>query len=81
MTKKQVYNQITQFTGDWKSAKRKTDVFEKNCCVSLHQVESIELSFGKFGDGHGNYYGENRDTLHFSYVTNQREKYHFSILD
>ena len=84
MTRKQVCNQITQFTGDWKGAKRKADIFEQNCCVPLRQVKSIVLSFGKAWqvDEKGNhFFGENRNTLNFLYLTNKGEKYHFGILD
>ena len=81
MTRKQVYQQIAAFTGDWKSARRKADVFDGNCCVPLAQVTSIDLSFGKYGDGSGHYYGENRDTLHFRYTIKTGEKFNFSILD
>lgn len=81
MTRKQIQQQIASFTGDWKTAARKAKVFDENCCVPLSQVKNIELSFGKYGDGHGNYHGENRDTLHFHYTTWGGEKYRFSILD
>ena len=81
MTRKQIQQQISAFTGDWKTAARKAKVFDENCYVPLSQVKNIELSFGKYGDGHGNYYGENRNTLHFHYTTRDEEKYWFSILD
>lgn len=81
MTRKQIQAQIAAFTGDWKTAERKAKVFDENCCVPLSQVTNIELSFGKYGDSHGNYYGENRNTLHFHYTTWDGEKYRFSILD
>ena len=81
MTRKQIQAQIAAFTGDWKTAARKAKVFDENCCVPLSQVKSIELAFGKYNDGSMNYYGENRNTLHFLYTTWDGEKYRFSILD
>lgn len=81
MTRKQIQQQIAAFTGDWKTAARKAKVFDENCCVPLSQVTNIELSFGKYNDGSMNYYGENRETLHFTYTTKDNERFHFSILD
>ena len=81
MTRKQIYNQIAAFTGDWKSARRKAEIFEHHCCVTLAQVAGICLSFGKFSDEHGNYYGENRDTLNFDYTEADGCRHHFAIID
>ena len=81
MTRKQIYNQIAAFTGDWKSARRKVKIFERHCCVTLAQVTCICLSFGKFSDGHGNYYGENRGTLNFDYTEADGYRHHFAIID
>lgn len=81
MTRKQIYNQIATFTGDWKSARRKAEIFDHNCCVTLAQVTDITLAFGKYCDGHGNYYGENRDTLNFKYTDRDGDRHHFAIMD
>lgn len=81
MTRKQVFQQIAAFTGDWKSARRKVEIFNQNCCVTMAQITSISLSFGKFYDGHGNYYGENRDTLNFDYRDSEGDYHHFAIID
>jgi hypothetical protein len=80
MKLKQIQQQIASFTGDWKTAARKAKTFDENCCVPLSQVKSIELSFGKYSRGL-EYYGENRDTLHFIYTISDGTKYQFSILD
>jgi hypothetical protein len=80
MTRKQIYNQIAAFTGDWKSARRKAEIFDHNCLVVLAQVKNLKLSFGRrLNDA--DHYIEDRDTLHFRYTTKQGEEYHFSILD
>lgn len=81
MKRKQVQAQIAAFTGDWKTAARKAKVFDENCCVPLSQVKNIDLAFGKYNDGTMHYYGENRNTLHFTYYTWDGERYCFSILD
>lgn len=81
MTRKQIYQQIAAFTGDWKSARRKAEIFDVNCRVELAQVTDIALSFGKYYDGHGNYYGENRDTLNFDYRDTDGDRHHFAIMD
>lgn len=79
MTRKQIQQQITAFTGDWKSAREKAKIFDDNCCVPLTQVVSIKLSFGKRTDADGSVH-EDRDALYFRYLTKSGEGYVFSIL-
>lgn len=82
MTIQMVCDQIAEFTGDSKTeAMRKARIFRKNCCVPLTKVERISLAFGRYSDEHGNYHGENRDTLHFYYRDVDGENYAFTIMD
>lgn len=82
MTIQYICDRIAEFTGDKKKeAMRKAKRFRANCCVPLTEVEDFRLSFGKYGDGHGNYYGENRDTLHFYYKDSDGDSHQFSILE
>ena len=81
MTQKQLYNQIAAFTGDWKSAKEQMKIFIYNALVPIRCIESLSLSFGKFCDVHGNYYGENRDTINFDYTDNEGDRMHFAIMN
>ena len=82
MTIQYICDRIAEFTGDKKKeAMRKAKMFRANCCVPLTEVEGFRLSFGRYSDGHGNYYGENRDTLHFYYKDSDGETYAFTIMD
>lgn len=81
MTLKAIKNQIAAFTGDWKNAKNKARVFDDNCLIPLSDVTGVNLSFGKFSDGHCNYYGENKTVLNFDYTDKLKNRYHFAIYD
>lgn len=82
MTIQYICDRIAEFTGDKKKeAMRKAKSFRANCCVPLTEIKELRLSFGKYSDGHGNYYGENRDTLHFYYKDSDGDSHQFSILD
>ena len=79
MTRKQIYQTIANFTGDWKKAKEFERIFSDNCLISPRQITELRLSFGKNLAEDGRYYGENRDTLHFAYA-GKNETFYFSIL-
>ena len=80
MTRKQVYHHIANFMGDWKKAKEYEAIFDRNCLLPTKQITSLQLAWGKYSDSHGNYYGENRNTLHIAYTGKASDKYHFSII-
>ena len=48
---------------------------------SFRQVTSIQMCWGKYSDINGNYYGENHDTVNFTYIDNDNEKHYFAILE
>ena len=80
MTLREVADQIAAFTGDKNGeAMRKAKIFARN--ISLRHVSFIRLSFGKFIDSHGNYYGENRNTLHFDWRDQEGYRDTFSIIE
>lgn len=81
MTKKQVYKQLCEFLKDWKRAQRFVEILDHNICVSFRQVTSIQMCWGKYSDLNGNYYGENHDTVNFSYTDTDRERHFFSIME
>lgn len=82
MTIQYICDRIAEFTGDKKKeAMRKAKVFRANCCVPLTEIKDLHLVFGKYSDSHGNYYGENRDTLHFYYKDSDGETHAFTIMD
>ena len=81
MTTKQIYKTICAFVGDYAKAQRYTRIFIDNALVPYRAIDTLTLCYGKFSAG-GNYHGENRDTVHFTY-TAETEPYplHFSILE
>ena len=82
MTLKEIRNEIAAFKDcSLTEATKKAETFRQNCCVPLTWVVRIRLSFGKFSDKHGNYYGENRDTLHFEYTDREGDRHQFSIIE
>ena len=82
MTIRYICDRIAEFTGDKKKeAMRKAKIFRANCRVPLTEIKDLHLAFGKNSDSHGNYYGENRDTLHFYYKNSDGETYAFTIMD
>ena len=78
MKRIQIQRQIASFTGDWKNAERKAEIFDANCLVPLSQVTSITLSYGRFSYGD---HAIDKDTLYFHYTTKDGEKLTFSICD
>ena len=85
MTRKQIYAQIATFLGkDWGKAREFEKIFYDNCCMPPSQITNLQLAFGKYSRCEGNeviYYGENRNTLHFTYTGEKAcDKFCFSIL-
>ena len=66
--------------GDWNKAKEYEAIFDRNCLLPTKQITSLQFAWGKYSDSHGNYYGENRNTLHIAYTGKASDKYHFSII-
>ena len=80
MTLQEVADQIADFTGDRKGeSKRKAKIMAQH--ISLRHVSDIRLSFGKYIDHYGNYYGENRDTLHIEWRDLDGDRDTFSIIE
>ena len=87
MTRRQIFIQLCQFLRvkehkeAWRRAHRSVTIFSENSLVPFKELKAITFSYGKYSDEHGNYYGENRDTLNIDYTTIDGEKYHFAIMD
>ena len=78
MTRKQICQQIAAFTGDWKNARRKTEIFDHN--ISIAHVCRIRLSFGHRTDEHGNR-TKDHNWLQIQWTDQDGYSDTFSILD
>ena len=79
MTRKQIYNQIAAFTGDWKEASKQAKIFDENSQLPLRSIAQLRLAWGRFLRN-GKYEGDNREVLRFIYHDKRGMNYHFSIV-